>query len=166
MRKPSEQRAGNYPSAANFFFLLYYSELFCFSELPCVGCTNPTDSRMGDDESLSKCRFFSPFFPFSTAEGVKSLCHAPLAGTSRAGAGRSSRPTRGVSARLCSPCPPWGCPSRASPAPHTPPAPGLLGLCPLCPQVCSGVCSHRAPLGHHSPAQPPLLPPRSCSPFI
>lgn len=63
MRKPSESKGWKLPiSCKLFFFLLYYSELFCFSELPCVGWTNPTDSRMGDDESLSKCRIFSPFF--------------------------------------------------------------------------------------------------------
>lgn len=126
------------PISCKLFFLLYYSELFCFSELPCVGCTNPTDSRMGDDESLSKCRFFFPlfFFPFNTAEGVKSPSHAPIAGTSRAGAGRSSQPSPAGSAKLC-PCPPWGCPARASPAPHTLPARGVLRA--LSPTRCAQV---------------------------
>lgn len=72
--KLSPQRVPEIIHPFQTFFLLYYSELFCFSELPCVGCSNPTDSRMGDDESLSKCRFFFLFFfPFSNAEGIKSV---------------------------------------------------------------------------------------------
>lgn len=95
---------------------------------------------------MSHCQnveFFPLFFP-NTAEGVQSLCHALIAG-------RSSQPARGVSAKLCSPCPPWGCPSRAPPAPHTPITPGdARGLCP--PRGCSGVTSPRSLLGHHSRA--------------